>query len=168
MRDYIDDEGTHCGTCGVIIQGGMWPFCPHESAESVMITRDEIPGGITLENYGPRPVTFYSHTERRAYMATQGLVEKEKFCPMPGTDVDPQGIPNPAGYMDAQTMENGRILMSRNGRSSAPEMAPDSTVHIGLLEVTQRDLHAVEQNDSHRMARIGRRIDDARQKSLDA
>src|SRR5262245_3070567 len=54
--------------------------------------RDEIPGGIELENYGAKPMTFYSHSERRAYMEKAGLREKEKFAPFPGTDKDPAGI----------------------------------------------------------------------------
>ena len=81
--------------------------------ETSHIARDEIPGGVTCENYGPEPVTFHSHSERRAYMAAHGLVEKDTFSPFPGTDIDPAGIPNPKGYMDPQTLENVRVLLSR-------------------------------------------------------
>jgi hypothetical protein len=98
--------------------GALWcPACIEDErsvlGQATGIQRDEIPGGITLENYGPNPVTFYSHSERRKYMEAHGLREKEKFCPMPGTDVDPQGIPNPRGYVDAKTLENGAILLTR-------------------------------------------------------
>lgn len=78
-----------------------------------MIERDEIPGGMVCENYGPTPVTFYSHSERRKYMGAHGLREKETFCPMPGTDRDPQGIPNPKGYVDPKTLENAAVLLTR-------------------------------------------------------
>lgn len=121
MSDFINEEGrTVCGKCGEVIQSGGWPFCPHAPTKTAMIVRDEIPGGVTLENYGPQPVTFYSHSERRRYMEAHGLVEKEKFCPFPGTDKDPQGIPNPKGYMDAKTLDNARVLVSRNGARDVP------------------------------------------------
>jgi hypothetical protein len=155
---------TMCERCGVEIVEGMWPFCPHPlSGHAAAIARDEIPGGLTVENYGPDLITFYSHSERRRYMAEHGLVEKEKFCPMPGTDIDPQGIPNPKGYMDPYTMEAGRILMSRNGARRDPEWDPrEAGVLVGEFSVgvTDRDARAFGEGDSRRMARIGRRGDD--------
>ncbi len=114
----IDQDGNvRCDRCNHYIQIGEHPFCPHGQSRTTPF-RDEIPGGLVCENYGPQPVTFYSHSERRAYMRAHGLLEKEKFSPMPGTDKDPQGIPNPKGYMDAQTLENARALICRNGQSS--------------------------------------------------
>lgn len=133
MNDYINSRGeTVCGKCGEVILSGRWPFCPHPPTgnQATGINRDEIPGGITLENYGPNPVTFYSHSERRAYMVAHGLQEREKFAPMPGTDIDPAGIPNPAGYMDPQTLENARVLLSRNGQRETP--ADDTTGFIPI------------------------------------
>lgn len=112
-------EPTICEKCGVRISGEgpespqKWPFCPHGVLHSAMIVTDEIPGGMVFENYGKDPVKFYSHSERRRYMKEHGLRELDKFCPMPGTDIDPQGIPNPKGYMDPQTLENARILIER-------------------------------------------------------
>lgn len=102
-----------CSKCGVGIGISDWPFCPHGATKTVMIERDEIPGGLTVENYGRDPITFYSHTERRKYMKAHGLTEKERFSPFPGTDKDPQGIPNPAGYVDPKTRENARVLLTR-------------------------------------------------------
>lgn len=112
-------EPTICGECGVRISGEgpdspqKWPFCPHGTMHSVMIVTDEIPGGVVVENYGKDPIKFYSHGERLRYMKEHGLRELDKFCPLPGTDKDPQGIPNPKGYMDPQTLENARILIER-------------------------------------------------------
>lgn len=108
---------TVCEKCGMEVLNGQWPFCPHGATKTSMIVRDEIPGGIICENYGPHPIRFDFHSERRAYMESHGLREKEKFSPMPGTDKDPQGIPNPAGYMDAQTLANATALINRNGQS---------------------------------------------------
>lgn len=92
------------------------------------IARDEIPGGIICENYGPHPIRFDSHSERRRYMAAHGLREKEKFSPAPGTDKDPQGIPNPAGYVDAYTLKNAAELICRNGNKE-----PFDGVRSGVL-----------------------------------
>lgn len=163
---------TLCESCGVELEIGMWPFCPHLRAGSVMITRDEIPGGIVVENYGPHPIRFDSHTERRRYMKEHNLREKEKFSPMPGTDIDPQGIPNPKGYMDPQTLENARILISRQGEPKRPFDAIEDGVICDLFsgQLTERDAIAVAEGNPHRQSRLGRRIDaslNSRQKSLD-
>lgn len=112
-----EDGCSVCEKCGQEVLEGQWPFCPHGATKTSMIVRDEIPGGIVCENYGPHPVRFDSHSARRRYMETHGLREKEKFCPMPGTDKDPQGIPNPAGYLDAQTLANAAELICRNGQA---------------------------------------------------
>ncbi len=157
-------ELTLCEKCNRYISAGMWPFCPHPvTDQGAAIARDEIPGGITVENYGPQPITFYSHSERRAYMKAHGLREKEKFCPMPGTDIDPQGVPNPAGYLDPQTLENARILISRNGASQDPEW-DGSSVLVGITtgDVTSRDVDAIMSGDKRRLSRFGRRTDGER------
>lgn len=124
-----EPEPIRCDTCGDILQVGDYPFCPHGRA-SGFINRDEIPGGVTLENYGPTPVTFYSHSERRAYMAANGLREREKFSPTPGTDVDPQGIPNPKGYVDPYTLESGKALLLRQQKTPDSTFNPDSVLRI--------------------------------------
>lgn len=161
MDDFINSDGqTVCGRCHRIITTGMWPFCPHPQRDGPpMLSRDEIPGGITLENYGPQPITFYSHSERRTYMRAHGLQEKEKFCPMPGTDIDPQGIPNPKGYVDKQTLENGKALLLR-AQKAEPEW---DGVEAGVLKgiqvghITERDAAAIAAGDTARMSRFHRR-----------
>lgn len=157
----IDGNGNVCcDTCRQPLNVGDYPFCPHGRPESgIMIVQDEIPGGVVLENYGPDPVKFYSHTERRAYMEAHGLQEKEKFCPMPGTDIDPAGIPNPAGYMDPQTLENARALVSYRPKKD-PEF---DGVKSGVLRnitsgtLTDRDARAIERGDPRRSSRLWRR-----------
>lgn len=104
-------------------------LCPFENRrQATAIFRDEIPGGQVYENYGPKLVKFYSHSERREYMKAHGLNEAERFCPMPGTDKDPAGIPNPKGYIDAQTLENARILLSRVKKLTEDTFNPDSVI----------------------------------------
>lgn len=155
------EDLTVCEKCNHYILEGDWPFCPHPHMDGTpMLERDEIPGGVTLENYSSVPMTFYSHSERRAYMAAHDLHEKETFCPAPGTDKDPQGIPNPKGYMDAKTMDNARVLLSR---SAKPEREFDA-VEAGVLKdltvgvMTEQDAIAVASGDPRRQSRLARRM----------
>lgn len=158
-----EETGTLCEKCNHYIQLGDFPFCPHEPTHA-MIVRDEIPGGMWLENYGPKPIKVHSHTERRQVMTERGLIEKDVFCPFPGTDKDPQGIPNPKGYVDAKTLENGAILLTRQRQIDALRRVheePDlSGVIRGSFNIsgTNRDAIAVQSGDARRSSRIGRRI----------
>lgn len=125
-------DDTICERCGVnltlraVAMGvPVWPFCPHgvtkqEPTRSAYV-QDQIPGGLVLNNYGPQPITVYSHSEARAVAAANGLEYVEKFCPTPGTNIDPAGVANPAGYMDTQTLENGKALLLRGSRGSSKE-----------------------------------------------
>lgn len=146
-----------CPKCNHYIALGDWPFCPHGRRGNFTNFRDEIPGGIVLENYGPKPMRFDSHSERRTFMAANGLSEIEKYCPFPGTDKDPMGIPNPAGYMDPYTLEQARILVSRQGEVKSDKV--DGVIR-GEFNITgtSRDAIAVQQGDTRRSSRIGRRI----------
>lgn len=162
MRDIVTDAGTVCGKCGLLLQEGQWPFCPHPQSGSPMIVRDEIPGGIIVENYGPHPMRFDSHSAMQKYRDAHGLQLLGKFCPMPGTDIDPQGIPNPAGYMDKQTLANATELICRNGARIEPEWDPrEAGVLIGEFNIvgTERDAIAFSSGDKRRQSRIGRRTD---------
>lgn len=75
-----------CPTCLLIVRVGDWPFCPHEPTPSFNVQPDSIPGGMTVENMGPTPQTFYSKSEWKAAMRAQGLVQKVQHKPLPGTD----------------------------------------------------------------------------------
>lgn len=149
-----------CERCGEGLEVGDWPFCPHGRTGNFTNFRDEIPGGIVCENYGRDPIRFDSHSERRAYMELAGLYEKEKFCPFPGTDKDPMGVQNPAGYVDAKTLENGAILMTRG--TGAKDVDPvESGLVRGQFNITgtDKDALAVAQGgDKYRQARVGRRL----------
>jgi hypothetical protein len=117
------EEVSTCSWCGQELQVGDWPWCPHGRSKGdehkSSYVPDEIPGGLTLENVGPEPVTVYSRTEMNQLFESRGLQRKERFCPTPGTDKDPAGIPNPRGYMDPQTLANGAELILRAARAKA-------------------------------------------------
>lgn len=83
----MSDE-CRCEQCQQVLQVGEWPYCPHGFA-TPMLTRDEIPGGLTIQNLGSEPVTVYSHSERRAIMKARGLEERVRHVPLPGTDKSP-------------------------------------------------------------------------------
>lgn len=51
--------------------------------------RDEIPGGVWIENLGPKPVKVYSHSERRDLMRAAGVEEFVRHQPVPGSDKSP-------------------------------------------------------------------------------
>jgi hypothetical protein len=154
----LDTDGNvRCDRCGKALDIGEHPFCPHGFGNGVPF-RDEIPGGITCENYGKDPITFYSHSERRAWMKAHGLNEKEHWAPFPGTDKDPMGIPNPAGYMDEVTRENARILLLRAAGcpvdDTSERMLGDT--FEGVLE--KKKAEQVVEGDVHAQSRLGRRI----------
>lgn len=153
---------TICESCGTVIEAGMWAFCPHSiRGQRLSVHTDDIPGGMVLENYGPHPVTVYSYSEAARLRESAGLHLKEKFSPTPGTDIDPAGIPNPKGYVDAQTLANGRDLICRNGQSvERPFDAIGSGVIRDQFSIasTQRDAEAVAAGDPRRSSRIGRRL----------
>lgn len=76
-----------CERCGAEIVVGEWPFCPHGFAISGLQVRDDsIPGGETVENLGPQPITFYSKSEKRAYLKAHGIVEHVRHVGEQGSD----------------------------------------------------------------------------------
>lgn len=155
----IDGEETKCDSCGKVLELGEHPFCPHGFGKNARI-HDDIPGGMVFENLGPHPVKVYSMTEYHRICKQQGVQPKEKFCPTPGTDIDPAGIPNPKGYMDAQTLANGAEILMRNGQKSRPFDAVEDGVIRNQQSghLTERDAIAVASGDPHRQARLGRRM----------
>jgi hypothetical protein len=158
----MTDE-TLCERCGKILRVGDFPFCkgrPTDHTPGVTgIDRDEIPGGMWLENYGPHPIKVYSHTERRKLMKTVQydkttgqpyvLTERETFAPMPGTDKDAQGIPNPMGYRDL----SAAALIARNGRRAFDD---DETLDslAGGARLDRHDPDDIPNDPAYRDARV--------------
>jgi len=63
-----------CEQCGQIVHVGDWPYCPHQRGTFTVVA-DAIPGGLVINNLGPKPVKVFSHAERRAIMRARGLRE---------------------------------------------------------------------------------------------
>jgi hypothetical protein len=88
-----------CDRCGVPLTIGDWPFCPHGRGTYAAVA-DDIPGGLTLHNLGPEPVTVYSHTQRRRLMRDRGL--RECVRDVPGASWN---------AVCETTLENARLLL---------------------------------------------------------
>jgi len=114
-----------CERCGATIQIGEWPFCPHGRGTYAAIA-DDIPGGLTIENLGPTPVTVYSHTERRRIMRARGLRECDKG----------------SGHAVCETtLANARSLVSGDRRGAPAAVHPDrgeAQVETLTMTVTER------------------------------
>lgn len=79
-----------CPRCLMALRIGDWPMCPHEPARHYNVQDDLIPGGMTVENMGPEPLTFYSKSEWRAKQKELGLVQMVRHRPAhAGTDKSP-------------------------------------------------------------------------------
>lgn len=162
MEDSINEEGrTVCGKCGLVIPQGGWPFCPHpitgdrqrqeeleRSLAKSSYVQDQIPGGMVLHNYGPEPVTVYSHSEARALAASRGLSYAERFTPSPGTDVDPAGVQDPKKYIDPYTLEAGKALILR-AQKAGPSSDDEFTKRV-YRPLPDRVLSESEAREAHR------------------
>lgn len=139
---------------------GLCPFEPRHMAVSIIA--DEIPMGVTYENGFKTPQTFYSKSAYERALKENGLTRTERFCPTPGTDTDPAGIPNPQGYMDPTTLENARILLSRASGATEEQIEAEGKVIRGRFNIVgEKDAMAVATGtDTKRMSRIGRRLKD--------
>lgn len=123
MSDFINADGqTVCGKCGEII-AGRWPFCPHPQRDgAAMINRDEIVGGFVQEHFGHEPETFYSKSAmlRRAdQLGLQPFVRQLERI-------------REGDYIDAKTMDNARILVSRGSRGKDADPARLETVQTSV------------------------------------
>ena len=114
-----------CDRCGQLVNVGDWPFCPHGSVRYDVI-RDEIPGGFVQEHFGHEPETFYSWSamrKRAEVLGLQPFVRKLETV-------------NEAACIDAQTLENARILLSRAGSTGASE----DPAKLQTLQTSVREL----------------------------
>jgi len=118
-----------CVTCQW--EGEIWarayeyPPCPECGGSTERIWRrsakvvpDEFPGGLTLENLGPDPVTVYSRSELKRELKARNLEPFVRHAPLPGTDRSPHTTSwaVPCAY----TLEQARILLERVGQPALP------------------------------------------------
>lgn len=114
-----------CSKCSAPLAVGDWPFCPHGS-HRLSIQRDDVPGGFVVENAWREPRKFYSQSEYEKALAADGMELRPHY--VPGS----KHLSNWA-TMDPQTLENGRILVSRQAKAKN-----DPTVTLDTLTWANR------------------------------
>lgn len=122
----VDFPDQRCEKCGKDYQIGDWPFCPHGRVRGG-VQRDEIPGGFVQEHFGDQQETFYSWSamrKRADQLGLQPFVRKLETV-------------NEKAMIDAQTLENARILLSRAGSAGAPEQDP---AQLQTLQTSVREI----------------------------
>ena len=83
---------TICPKCGKELQIGEWPLCGGRNNHGfpiglgLSIIRDEIPGGMTIENMTRTPETFYSKSEWRRRCKELGIENRVRHVPEQGSD----------------------------------------------------------------------------------
>jgi hypothetical protein len=106
-----------CEKCNAELRIGDYPFCPH-GRFSGAAHPDDVPGGFTVENGFSEPRTFYS---KKAHLEA---LDREGNMLMPIYRENDKVLINWAAGIDAKTMENAAVLMTR--RSSKPESVPSA------------------------------------------
>jgi hypothetical protein len=101
---------SNCDRCGRRLEIGDWPFCPHERAGSAVIG-DEI--DVVIENNGTsEPIRFRSREAMNKHLDAHNLAPMVRHVPLPGSDKSPYTSDWSRG-IDAQTLENARVLLAR-------------------------------------------------------
>src|SRR5688500_18495853 len=103
-----------CDKCGAEIVIGAWPFCPHPAGANT-VHQDEIPGGQWFENGFDTPQKFYSHSAHRKALEARGYEIVVKHA-----GEHDEHVTNWAAAVDAKTLENAAVLVSR-GKISTPD-----------------------------------------------
>jgi len=115
-------QPTLCEKCGHLMQMGEWPFCPHGFGSHTAIgdEMDEL-----IENNGTRfAIRFTSKQMLREHTRAHGLEPFVRHRPLPGSDKSPHTVDWSKGSIDAQTLENARVLLSRQAGGKDPEPEP--------------------------------------------
>ncbi len=118
----VSQRRDPCPTCGAPVEL-VW------TAHRRMIITDDIPGGQWFENGFDRPRKFYAHSEHRRALAELGREIAAKHAgPL-------DKICQRWDAVDAQTLENARVLVSRGRMKGAedpggefPPAVPDQPI----------------------------------------
>ena len=105
-----------------------WPFCPHGTprygAHGIQTDESWI-GGKWIENLDHEPVFVESRLQLKQEMAKRGLEQRIKWAGP--TD---KYLTNWAAGMDAVTLENARVLVSRPGALRATSEPEGATLRV--------------------------------------
>lgn len=116
-----------CDRCQAELVVGSWPFCPHSSQGAAAVLGDEI--DETLPDLDPsgKSLRFRSRQEKQRYLDAHGLQPMVRWAGIHDHHV-PRWV-----TMDAQTLKNAEILVSRASELKAdPEVVCETfTPYLG-------------------------------------
>lgn len=109
---------------------GEWPYCPHGQAHSAIQTNEAFIGGLTIENLGDQPVTVYSREELARAMRAANVEQHIHYVP------GDRFLTNWAAGIDAQTLDNARVLLTRGSRlpENISDLLPSYRAEMRLLD----------------------------------
>lgn len=118
-----------CDKCGVSLQIGEYPFCPH-GFSSLATVGDDIPGGQWIENLGHEPVLFYSKKAILAEADRRGLRLRDKWA-----GPSDKYLTNWAAGMTEKQLRDAEVLLSRGPRTTADD--PGVTLQTASFSVQE-------------------------------
>ena len=131
------DTRETCSTCQRSYTIGEWPFCPHGRGAAPVIA-DSIIGGQVIETLDHEEMTFYSQKAIRDAADQRGLRLKDEWA-----GPHDRHLTNWAAAIDAQTLENARVLVTRAGARGSAEASPDDpATRLQSLRTWSRTIHA--------------------------
>lgn len=113
-----------CEQCGATLTIGEFPFCPHGTLNGPLgVIGDEYVGGFTQENFGDKPEVFYSKKQMFQRADELGLRHTDRF-------------PSWRGAIDAKTLDNARVLLSRGTQTSEQIRCETASFTVREVKVT--------------------------------
>ena len=108
-------ENPPCPACGATTER-LWTT----AAKSLT---DELPGGVWIENLGPKPLQFFSKSEIVKEARRRGLEPMVRHVPIPGSDRSPHTTSWAA--VGPYQMEQARLLLERVGATVPAQAEPE-------------------------------------------
>jgi hypothetical protein len=112
-----------CDECGVEIQIGDFPFCPHGRSQ-LSVVPDDVPGGFIVENGFDQPTRFDSHSAHEQALAQRGLEIRAKNAG-PDDRICPR--------WDAVDLDGARALVSRGVEARRSKRDPPLPISVREL-----------------------------------
>lgn len=123
----------YCDECGVELEIGDYPFCPHGRGAQA-VKRDEIPGGQIFENGFDVPTRFDSHSAHERALAQRGYEVRAKNAG-PEDRICPR--------WDTVDLDGARALLERGGQRRREQKEPPIPITVREFTggVTAKDIN---------------------------
>lgn len=122
-----------CDVCGVELEVGSWPYCPH-GRSTLSVVPDDVPGGFWAVNGFTEPVRFYSHSAHEQALAARGLEVRAKNAG-PDDKICPR--------WDTVDLEGAKALLERGPQRRREQKDPPIPITVREVTgpgVTQKDV----------------------------